>query len=43
MVALVNDECIFGNGGGVDVIGVEEVDEFRGDFRGSSGRCEADI
>ena len=34
VMTLVDDKGVFGDGGRVDIVGVEEVDEFGGSFGG---------
>ncbi len=43
VVALVHDESVLGNGRGVDLVGIEQVDEFRGGLGGGCRWSEADI
>lgn len=43
MVALVDNKRVFRDGGGVDLVGIEEVDEFRLGRRSGGGRSETNV
>jgi hypothetical protein len=43
MVTLVDDECVLGDGRGINVVGIEEVDEFGGGSGSGLGGCETEI
>jgi len=43
VVTLVNDKCVLGDGRGINVVGVEEVDELRCGGGSGFGWCETEI
>lgn len=43
MVALVDNKRVFGDGGRVDLVGIEKVDEFRLGRRSGGGRSETNV
>jgi hypothetical protein len=43
VVTLVDDKCVLGDGRGINVVGIEEVDEFGGGGRSGFGGCETEI
>lgn len=43
MVALVDNKRVFRDGGGVDLVGIEEVDEFRLGRGSGGGRSETNV
>jgi hypothetical protein len=43
VVTLVDDECVLGDGRGINIVGVEEVDEFGCGGRSGFGGRETEI